>query len=63
VSRVGATEWVIDYEYEASDGLHYANSYRVPSAETARQVADAPDQIVVRYAADDPSWSILVVRP
>jgi len=62
-SPVGATEWVVDYEYEASDGLHYANAFRVPSAKTARRVADDPDQIVVRYAAADPSWSILVVRP
>lgn len=62
-SPVGIAEWVVDYEYEASDGLHYANSFRVPSAKTARRVADDPDQIVVRYAATDPSWSILVVRP
>lgn len=62
ISAFGGAEWYADYEYEATDGLHYAASFRLPSAKAAQQVATTPDSAVVRYDEDDPSASILVVR-
>jgi serine/threonine protein kinase len=60
-SFVGATEWVLHFDYFSEEGFIYSNCVRVPSAQLARQVAEQPDMVVVRYAPEDASRSILVV--
>lgn len=62
MSALGGAEWYADYEYEATDGLHYNSAFRLASAKAAQQVATTPDSAVVRYDEDDPSASILVLR-
>jgi len=61
-SILGGTDWIVDFEYEASDGLHYNNQFRVPSSRVARKVSTDATMVVVRYSDGDPANSILVIR-
>jgi serine/threonine protein kinase len=63
VSPLGGTEWLAEYDFEASDGIHYQNRVRLASARAAREVAADPGRLVARYSLADPEDSILIARP
>jgi hypothetical protein len=62
LSAMAPPEWYVDYEYEASDGLHYAGAAKLPDAKTAQRVATDPSCVVVRYNDIDPALSIVVLQ-
>ena len=59
---VGRTEWIVDFHFVGPDELHYGNRFRLPNAKVAREVATNPGRIRGRYAANDPTEAILVLR-
>lgn len=61
-SFVGAAEWIIHFDYFSDDGFIFSNCVRVPAARLAKQVAEDPTMVVVRYAPEDASRSVLVVN-
>lgn len=58
----GDAEWYAQFEYNAADGLSYANRFRLPGARSASKIAGDASGVAVRYLDEDPSRSILVVR-
>lgn len=63
-SILGQTEWIVRYDYRGDDDLHHAGQFRLPSAKMARQLADDPSGVTVRFDPNDASASVLVmIRP
>ena len=62
VGPLGSVEWYVDYSFLARDDLHYEGRFRLPSAAAAKEVANDPSRLRVKYAADDPLASVLLFR-
>lgn len=59
---LGATEFVVEYDYVADDGLHYSGKMRLPSAKAARTVSLGNGEVQVRYLPYKPDHSQLLLR-
>jgi serine/threonine protein kinase len=61
-SWLGATEFVVEYDYVADDGLHYSGKMRLPSAKAAKMVSLSNGEVQVRYLPYRPDHSQLLFR-
>jgi serine/threonine protein kinase len=59
---LGATEFIVEYEYMADDGLHYTGRLRLPNAAAAKQVTADSMSAQARYLPYRPDLSQLLLR-